>query len=39
MGMIRVIKPLQNKHNNAHTSTLLLPQFIVHLAIGMRHKI
>jgi len=25
--------------HNAHTSTLLLLQFIVHIAIGMRHNI
>ena len=36
LGLLRRI--LYNKHNNAHTSALFLPKFIVHLVIGMRHK-
>lgn len=30
---------LKNKYNNAHTLTLLLPQFIVHITIRMRDNI
>jgi len=37
IGFIRGI--LQNKYNNTYALTLLLSQFIVHIAIGMRHNI